>query len=262
TIFEIQRGTGFGVTFAKVDQETLEKALGTQFAGSNWSKRIWGDRDKLIGELRTKLAQAFIRGESAERTTRELADRMRVSLSNAERLVQTETAFFVGEATAAGYKASGVVHKYEFLATLDSRTSDICRSMDGRVFALSEREVGVNYPPLHARCRSTVVPYFDDEIDPGERIARDTEGDAYFVPGDMKYEEWYDEYVRPNQAIADIYQSVVKTEPQITEDVLKAFRVAGAEPAGLEYRLKSFDSFKRKVSSDYAAQKQSGKKMT
>ena len=196
TIYEIQRGTGFGITFAKIDRDALETVLGTQFAGSNWSKRIWGDRDKLIGELRTRLAQAFIRGESAERTARELADRMRVSLSNAERLVQTETAFFVGEATAAGYKASGVVHKYEFLATLDSRTSEVCRSMDGRVFALSEREVGVNYPPLHARCRSTVVPYFDDEIDPGERIARDEDGQTYYVPGDISYQQWYEKYVQ------------------------------------------------------------------
>jgi len=194
TIYEIQRGTGFGVTFAKIDRDALETVLGTQFAGSNWSKRIWGDRDKLIGELRTRLAQAFIRGESADRTARELADRMRVSLSNAERLVQTETAFFVGEATAAGYRASGVVDRYEFLATLDSRTSEICRSMDGRVFALSEREVGVNYPPLHARCRSTVVPYFDDELDPGERIARDEEGQTYYVPGNITYREWLEKY--------------------------------------------------------------------
>ena len=199
TIYEIQRGTGFGATFAKVDQETLEKVLGTQFAGSNWSKRIWGDRDKLVTELRTRLAQAFIRGESAERTVRELAERMGVSLSNAERLIQTETAFFVGEATAAAYKASGVVDQYEFLATLDSRTSEICRSMDGKVFKLSEREVGVNYPPLHARCRSTVVPYFDDEVDPGERIARDKDGKTYYVPGDMTYQAWYDQYVVSKQ---------------------------------------------------------------
>jgi len=173
----------------------LETVLGTEFAGSNWSKRIWGDRDKLVTELRTKLAQSFIRGESAERTARDLAERMGVSLSNAERLVQTETAFFVGEATAAGYKASGVVDKYEILATLDSKTSEICRSMDGKVFNLSEREVGVNYPPLHARCRSTVVPYFEDEIDVGERIARSEDGKAYYVSGDITYEQWIKDYV-------------------------------------------------------------------
>lgn len=195
TIYEIQRGTGFGVTFAKIDQDALEAVLGTEFAGSNWSKRIWSDRDKLVTELRTKLAQAFIRGDSVERVARDLAERMRVSYSNAERLVQTESAFFVGETTAAGYKASGVVRKYEILATLDHRTSEICRSMDGRIFSLNEREVGVNYPPFHPRCRTTVVPYFDDEINVGERIARDKKGMVYFVPGDMTYDEWFARYV-------------------------------------------------------------------
>ncbi|WP_084213577.1 minor capsid protein [Thermicanus aegyptius] len=210
TIYELQRGTGFGVTFAKIDRDTLETVLGTEFAGSNWSKRIWNDRDKLVTELRTKLAQAFIRGEPAERTVRDLAERMGVSLSNAERLVQTETAFFVGEATAAGYKESGVVQKYEYLATLDNRTTQICRSMDGRVFALSEREVGVNYPPLHVRCRSTVVPYFDDEIDHGERIARDERGDTYFVPGDITYERWYNMHVGEQGATKTDFVASVK----------------------------------------------------
>lgn len=203
TIYEIQRGTGFGVTFARVDRDTLETVLRTQFAGSNWSKRIWADRDKLVTELRTKLAQAFIRGESAERTAKDLAERMGVSYSNAERLVRTETTFFVGEATAAGYKASGVVQKYEYLATLDNRTTPICRSMDGRVFALSEREVGVNYPPLHVRCRSTAVPYFDDEIDPGERIARDEDGKIYFVPGNITYRDWFENYVQDKNKARD-----------------------------------------------------------
>jgi len=195
TIYEIQRGTGIGVTFAKIDREALEKVLGTEFAGSNWSKRIWGDRDKLVTELRTKLAQAFIRGEPSTRTAQDLAERMGVSLSNAERLVQTETAFFVGEATAARYKAIGVVDKYEILATLDSRTKPICRSLDGKVFALSEREVGVNYPPLHVRCRTTTVPWFEDEINPGERIARDEDDNTFYLPGDMTYEEWYQKHI-------------------------------------------------------------------
>lgn len=195
TLYEIQKGTGIGVSFARIDQDALEKVLSTEFVGSNWSQRIWANRDKLAYELRTRLAQAFIRGDSAERVARDLAERMRVSYSNAERLVQTESAFFVHQATWDGYKASGVVQKYEILATLDHRTSEICRSMDGRVFNLNEKEVGVNYPPFHPRCRTTVVPYFDDEINVGERIARDKGGRVYYVPGDMTYDEWYARYV-------------------------------------------------------------------
>lgn len=195
TLYEIQRGTGIGATFAKIDQAGLEKVLGTEFAGSNWSKRIWGDRDKLAAELHTKLTQAFIRGDSVDRTVREIVDRFRVSHSNARRLVQTESAFFTEQATMDSYKESGVVDRYEILATLDGRTSEICRDMDGKVFKLSEMEVGVTYPPFHAYCRTTTMPYFDDEEDVGERIARDEDGTTYYVPGDMTYSEWHKKYV-------------------------------------------------------------------
>lgn len=194
TLFELQTGTGLGTSFARINTEGLDKILSTEFAGSNWSKRIWGDRDKLTSELRTKLAQSFIRGDSSDRTIKDLAERMGVSHSNAERLVQTESAFFVGQATMDGYKASGVVDQYEILATLDNRTSRICRSMDGRRFRVSEQEVSVNYPPFHARCRTTTVPYFEDEIDVGERIARDEGGQTYFLSGDITYPQWKKKY--------------------------------------------------------------------
>lgn len=203
SLFELQRGTGFGASFAKINAEGLQKVLGTEFAGSNWSKRIWGNRGKLAQELQTKLSQAFIRGDNSQKTIKDLVERLDVSRSNAERLVQTESAFFAGRATMDGYKASGIIQEYEFLATLDSRTSQVCRGMDGKVFKLTEMEVGVNYPPLHARCRSTTVPFFDDEVDVGERIARDTDGQSYFVAGNTTYEQWHNEHVKGTATVSE-----------------------------------------------------------
>ena len=196
TMYEVQKGVGIGVSFATLDRPTIEKAITTPWLGENYSARIWANRDKLVRELQTKLTQAFIRGEGVAQTAKDLAERMQVSYSSAERIVRTESSFVTHQATWDGYKASGIVQKYEYLATLDSRTSEVCRSMDGKVFRLSEKQVGINYPPLHPNCRSTVVPYFDDEEDPGERIARDSEGEVYYVPGNMTYREWYDKYVR------------------------------------------------------------------
>lgn len=210
TIYEVQKGVGFGVSFAYVHHESIEKIISQAWMGANYSQRIWADREKLIREIETNLAQSFIRGDSIDRTTQVLAKRMNVSYSNAARLVQTETSHIVGEAAAAGYKESGVIEKYRFLATLDNRTSEICQAMDGKVFALSEKQEGVNYPPLHPRCRSTTTPYFGDE-DPGERIARKPNTrKTYAVPGDMTYKEWYNEYVQKTKppktkAVADSY---------------------------------------------------------
>lgn len=190
TLWEIHRGTGVATDFARITPRRLETVLKADFAGSNWSARIWADRDKLVRELRTTLVQGLIRGDPLDRMAKALAERMQVSLSNARRLVATETAFVVEQATLAGYRESGVVQEYEILATLDSRTSEICRQMDGKRFKLSEAEPGVTAPPFHPNCRTTIVPYFPDEDDPGERAARDARGRTITVPGDMTYEQW------------------------------------------------------------------------
>jgi len=49
---------------------------------------------------------------------------------------------------------SDVIGKLQYVATLDSRTTDICASLDGEVFGLYEGP----RPPMHHQCRSNMVP--------------------------------------------------------------------------------------------------------
>ena len=56
---------------------------------------------------------------------------------------------------------------------------------------MSEYEEGVTAPPFHVNCRSCTAPYFDDEFTKDEqRIARDEDGNTYYVPADMTYKNW------------------------------------------------------------------------
>ncbi|WP_410769592.1 minor capsid protein [Fontibacillus sp. BL9] len=228
-VFELQRGMGVGVSFGRIDDEGLEKILGTKLDGRNWSQRIWDDRSKLRQQIQTKLSQAFIRGDTVDRAIRDVTERLNVSRSNAERLIQTESSFFVGQATMAGYAASSVVQKYELLATLDSKTSQTCREMDGKTFPLSEAQVGVNYPPLHVRCRTTTVAAFEDDEDPGERIARNSDGSSYYVPGNMSYLDWKKQYVdspdddiiKP-ESINKTFESIIDKAPGIKPEYKEA----------------------------------------
>ena len=68
----------------------------------------------------------------------------------------------------------------------------MCQELDNKVFPLSKRQVGVNYPPIHPWCRSTTVAVIDGTTLEGlKRRARDPEtGKTYLVPADMSYEEW------------------------------------------------------------------------
>ncbi|WP_282804568.1 minor capsid protein [Clostridium tetani] len=195
-IFEVHKGLGIGVNFAKLDTNTVDKVIKEPWYGDNYSSRIWKNKDKLIMELQTNLTQAFIRGDPIDKTSKIIAERMNVAKNRARTLTNTESSYIVSKSTFNSYIGSGIVKEYEILATLDLHTSRICRSLDGKVFKVNEKEIGVNAPPFHPNCRTTIVPYFDDAIDE-ERIARDSDK-SYHVNGNINYKEWYDEYVKGN----------------------------------------------------------------
>ncbi|MDR1131314.1 MAG: phage head morphogenesis protein, partial [Oscillospiraceae bacterium] len=69
---------------------------------------------------------------------------------------------------------------------------------------MSEYEAGVTAPPFHPWCRTTTVPYFEDNY--GERAARGADGETYYVPSDMKYGDWKETFVDSNPAEAAAYK--------------------------------------------------------
>lgn len=188
TIYEIQKGTGIGINFATYNQDAVDNILSKPWKYGNFSSHLWKDKAKLFDELETNLTHAFIRGDSVDKTIKIFSKRMDVDKFRSARIIQTESAYISGEATARAYNSQGI-DEYEYLATLDTHTSKTCQQMDGKIFKLSDKKTGINYPPLHAFCRSTTIPYFKDEEN-SKRIARAANGKSYYVEGDMKYKDW------------------------------------------------------------------------
>lgn len=208
-MFDIQKNVGFGVDFTALGKEQLDAAISAKWNGANYSDRIWTNKEKLITELQTITQQEFVRGRGLNVVSREFANRMNVSYNNARRLIRTEFNHVANQATLQSYKDSGILEEYEYLATLDNRTSDICRELDGKIFKLSEAQTGVNLPPLHPHCRSTTIPYFgeDEELEGTERIARAADGSTYYVDGKMTFKDWAKEHA------SDAYATIVATAP-------------------------------------------------
>ena len=191
----LQTGWGIGFSFAEIDTRKVEKILSRPWVpdGRNFSERIWGiHRPKLIQELETGLAQSIIRGEKFDKLTERIAEKFGVAKGRAKNLVYTESAYFSSISQQDCYKELDV-EQQQFCATLDLRTSEICQEMDGKIFDSPEVEVGVNAPPLHCRCRSVMVPYYGEAT--GERAARDADGKSIQIPGDMTYEDWYENFI-------------------------------------------------------------------
>ena len=121
---------------------------------------------------------------------------MKVDRNRATVLLQTETARVKSVAEIESYKQMGV-SKYQIIATLDDRTSDICQSMDMKVFDVKDYEVGVTAPPFLPNCRSVKAPYYDDSlITQGGRIVRDPETGKQYTVGNISYSEWVEKYVK------------------------------------------------------------------
>lgn len=196
TAYAVQQGFGLGWDIAGLDQAQIEKVLSKPWAvdGYNFSTRIWNSKTKLIGEVHNELSKNLLTGADPQKAIDSLVKKMGTSKSNAGRLVMTEQAYFSSAAQKDCFNDLDV-EEYEIVATLDSHTSDICRSLDGKVFKMSDYKPGVTAPPFHVYCRSTTAPHFKENFDAGERAARGADGKTYYVPDDVTYSEWKKAFV-------------------------------------------------------------------
>lgn len=153
----------FGIDLHTISMQNIERLANTAWAGSkNWSDRIWSDRTKLGYALEDVLKTGLAEGKSLQKIARDIRKKFNTSNYNAMRLVRTETTHVHEQSALQFYKDTGV-HKYEFMAYIDERTSETCTALNGKRFDIDDAEVGVNYPPMHPNCRSTTAPVVDKQ---------------------------------------------------------------------------------------------------
>lgn len=201
TAYELQKGFKTGFEVGRIDEKTLEKIIAKPWAADelNFSDRLWKDKTKLINTLQNELVQALIRGTPQDKVVRSFADKMNVSLGQAGRLIATETAYFATLAEKESMEKLGT-KQYEILATLDRRTSDICRHLDGKVFNVSDFQSGITAPPFHCWCRSCIIPHVK-KLTGSKRAARGDNGKTYYIDGSMKYNDWKQIFVDKSMTI-------------------------------------------------------------
>ncbi|MCT4599047.1 MAG: minor capsid protein [Vallitalea sp.] len=78
---------------------------------------------------------------------------------------------------------------YIYIATLDTKTSSVCHSLDGTRHAFKDRQAGTNFAPMHPNCRSTHYDDIPNELY-GYRASRKNDDTVYQVPHDMTFSNW------------------------------------------------------------------------
>ena len=160
TYTEVTKDLGIN---AIVSRDKIKAVLDRPWSGANFSERIWSNTDKLAQTVKQEIVNGMIQGINLQTMTKRVSERFETAKKNdVERLLRTEVNYTLNQATLDGYKEAGI-EKYEFSATLDSRTSQICSELNGEIFEIKKIAVGLNYPPMHPRCRSTTIPIIDYE---------------------------------------------------------------------------------------------------
>lgn len=202
-VYEAARMSGLDLQTGPIDEGALETILKKKWSGQNYSERVWNNTQKVADSLKEEFMIGALTGKTEKEMTDSINEQFLSGRNNARRLVRTESSYIHNEAHFQAYKDYGI-EEYRFVATLDLRTSQICRERDGSVYRVNDKKIGVNAPPMHPWCRSTTIMNLDDETMHNlERFARDpVTGERMKVPADETYKEWHKRMVEKHGADA------------------------------------------------------------
>ena len=127
--------------------------------------RDWWDKQSRDATFRFKavVQQGVLDGSSLGEMGTEIRDAFNISGRQAEALIRTSALASTNAVRQEVMDANAdLLDGQRFLATLDSRTTPICRRFDGLLWDMSGNPVGhrtpLKRPPLHWQCRSLLIP--------------------------------------------------------------------------------------------------------
>lgn len=188
SIYEITDRASFSLSFDRYDSAALEIAISKPWKGGNFSSRVWGNHTKMLPEKLSKtLAQAKLLGWGVDKTVKVMMTGVDDSLRNRMiTLVQTESAHLSEVASDRAMAMTGV-EKWQWLATLEIHTCEICGERDGKVYEVDDKDAPTC--PEHPNCRCTRAPYVLD-WQPLKRWRRDPVTGKGALDDYMTFEQW------------------------------------------------------------------------
>lgn len=183
TAYTMEKSFGIAIDFNLLNPSIVNEFLNFDWSGIPFSERIWNNQRALRNALRTELTRGIREGQKLETIAKAFTKQFGSKVFQSERLVRTETARVISSAQEKIYQESGVVQQVVYNATLDNRTSDRCRSLDGKIFKIDDLHKPI--PPQHPSCRSCLLPKLSNR---DFKVRKDNETKEIIKY--QTYEEW------------------------------------------------------------------------
>lgn len=177
-------GKNFKLT--QVDLKTLDKIINRKIKEKVWSDRLWNNKNEVAKDLKLQVKK-FLKGDiNVNEIEKVIKTKYNANAFNTDRLVRTEITRVQSESNEYWAKDHDIKQQL-FLGTLDSKTSNICRTKDGLVFDIDDTNKPI--PPLHPHCRSCLVNIIDKNWTPKQRYDNKLKQNIDW----QSYENWQNE---------------------------------------------------------------------
>lgn len=219
-LFDVGKSINIKSSAIEVDDKKISKVLNASWSGKNYSERIWKNTDNLAKLIKHEITDGFHRGVSIQKMSNLVQERMNVGRYEATRLVRTEMNYVQNQASLDSIKEAEMKY-FIFLATLDKKTSTVCRAHDRKVYPVDSATPGTNMPPLHPHCRSTIAGNLTDyDTGRGKRTAKNKDGKRIIIPAAMNYDDYYKVYIEESMSFTD-WKKANKKPKAKKNDIIK-----------------------------------------
>ena len=160
TIEEYKRQSGILEPHIDYSTNTVTKIVNSSFHNATFSQRLWGNGESLKSVINTTVNRLILQGVHPDKMINELRKLFGVSYSEARRVLITESARVQGDVQIDSIEQAGF-KSYVYIA--ERRACVICGSLNGKVFLVKDKEIGLNMYPIHPNCRCRIAPYEDEK---------------------------------------------------------------------------------------------------
>lgn len=145
---EVERQAHILGEHVKIDDTEVKAVVNSNFKGVNWSTRLWQDMAVVQKEVEKTTSNVLLRRRHPNEYIKDFKKQTNTTTYNASRLLVTESARVQAESQKLTYlKELGEDGEYKYVAKIDKKTSEICHSLNGKVFKVKDM-----IPGMHHQC--------------------------------------------------------------------------------------------------------------
>lgn len=194
TVRMFQRLTPVELTFSRPSVALLRSIVESKpFEGKLLSEWAESTTAATVDHVSRAINIGLVRGDDIRTMSKAVQNQLTITAPRAEAVTRTAVNHVSTSARQDVYEANDEVIKgLKWVSTLDTRTSEVCMALDGRMFPVNEGP----RPPAHFNCRSTIVPVMKSWKELGINAKELSESTRASMNGEVPEDETYSQWIK------------------------------------------------------------------